>query len=85
MSKYEERWLKYVEEHPDFIQPASRRNEMINFVEAGSGRFVRHPYQFNWGIKGAFDPKHVVYVWFDAFAEHRPPLNGTDDKMFRKC
>ena len=85
MSKYEERWLKYVEEHPDFIQPASRRNEMINFVKQGLEDLCVTRTSFDWGIKVPFDPKHVVYVWFDTLLNYLTAIKyGTDDKMFHK-
>ena len=85
MSKYEDRWLKYIDEHPDFIQPASRRNEMINFVKQGLEDLCVTRTSFDWGIKVPFDPRHVVYVWFDALLNYLTAIKyGTDDKMFHK-
>ena len=61
MSKYADRWMKYVEENPGFIQPESRRNEMIQFVKSGLEDLCVSRTSFSWGIKVPFDPKHVVY------------------------
>lgn len=66
MSNYADRWMKFIEENPDFIQPESRRNEMIQFVKQGLEDLAVSRTSFDWGIKVPFDPKHVVYVWFDA-------------------
>ena len=66
MSKYADRLLQYIDEHPDFIQPVARRNEMINFIKQGLEDLCVTRTSFDWGIKAPFDPKHVVYVWFDA-------------------
>lgn len=66
ISKYADRLLKYIEDNPDFIQPVSRRNEMINFIKQGLEDLCITRSSFNWGIPVPFDPKHVVYVWFDA-------------------
>lgn len=70
MSKYADRWMKYIEEHPDFIQPESRRNEMIQFVKSGLEDLCVSRTSFTWGIPVPFDPKHVVYVWFDALVNY---------------
>lgn len=70
MSKYADQWMKYVEDHPDFIQPASRRNEMIQFVKSGLEDLCVSRTSFSWGIPVPFDPKHVVYVWFDALVNY---------------
>jgi methionyl-tRNA synthetase len=70
MSKYQDRLLKYIEENPDFIQPASRRNEMINFIKNGLEDLCVSRTTFDWGIPVPFDPKHVVYVWFDALTNY---------------
>jgi methionyl-tRNA synthetase len=85
MSKYQDRWLKYIDEHPDFIQPESRRNEMINFVKQGLEDLCVTRTSFDWGIKVPFDPKHVVYVWFDALLNYFTAIGyGTNEKMFHK-
>lgn len=85
MSKYADRWMKYVEEHPDFIQPASRKNEMIQFVKSGLEDLCVSRTSFSWGIQVPFDPKHVVYVWFDALVNYLTAAGIVDDpEKFRK-
>ncbi len=85
MSKYEDWWLQFIEEHPDFIQPASRRNEMINFVKQGLEDLCVTRTTFDWGIPVPFDEKHVVYVWFDALINYITAIKyGTNDDMFHK-
>lgn len=85
MSKYADRWMKYVEEHPDFIQPASRRNEMIQFVKSGLEDLCVSRTSFSWGIQVPFDPKHVVYVWFDALVNYLTAAGIVDaPEKFRK-
>ncbi|EAX48048.1 methionyl-tRNA synthetase [Thermosinus carboxydivorans Nor1] len=70
LSKYQDRLLQYIEENPDFIQPASRRNEMINFIKSGLEDLCVSRTTFDWGIPVPFDTKHVVYVWFDALVNY---------------
>src|SRR5699024_5863006 len=71
MSKYADRLLRYYEEHPDFIQPESRKNEMINnFIKPGLEDLAVSRTTFSWGVKVPSDPKHVVYVWIDALANY---------------
>lgn len=70
MSKYADRWLAFIDENPDFIQPESRRNEMIAFVKSGLEDLCVSRTSFDWGIKVPWDPKHVVYVWFDALVNY---------------
>lgn len=70
MSKYQDRLLRYIEENPGFIQPASRRNEMINFIKGGLEDLCVSRTTFDWGIPVPFDTKHVVYVWFDALVNY---------------
>lgn len=79
MSKYADRWLKYIEENPGFIQPVSRRNEMIQFVKSGLEDLCVSRTSFNWGIPVPFDPKHVVYVWFDALVNYLTAAGILDD------
>lgn len=62
--------MEFIEENPDFIQPASRRNEMIQFVKGGLEDLCVSRTSFTWGIPVPFDPKHVVYVWFDALVNY---------------
>lgn len=85
LSKYQDWWLQFIEENPNFIQPASRRNEMINFVKQGLEDLCITRTTFDWGIPVPFDQKHVVYVWFDALLNYLTGIKyGTDDAMFNK-
>ena len=86
MSKYQDWWLQFIEEHPDFIQPASRRNEMINFVKQGLEDLCITRTTFDWGIPVPFDKKHVVYVWIDALANYISALGylSEDDSLYKK-
>lgn len=71
MSKYADRLIKYIEEHPDFIQPESRKNEMLNnFLRPGLQDLCVSRTSFDWGIPVTFDEKHVVYVWIDALTNY---------------
>ncbi|TCN01617.1 methionyl-tRNA synthetase [Paenibacillus sp. BK033] len=71
MSKYADRLLKHYEENPDFIQPESRKNEMINnFIKPGLEDLAVSRTTFDWGIKVPGDPKHVIYVWIDALSNY---------------
>lgn len=81
MSKYADRLLEYYEEHPDFIEPVSRKNEMINnFINPGLEDLAVSRTSFKWGIPVESDPKHVVYVWIDALSNYITALGyGTDD------
>lgn len=82
MSKYADRLLAYYEENPDFIQPESRKNEMINnFIKPGLEDLAVSRTSFNWGIPVPNDPKHVVYVWIDALSNYITALGyGSDDE-----
>lgn len=85
MSKYQEWWLKFIEDNPDFIQPESRRNEMINFVKQGLEDLCITRTTFDWGIPVPFDTKHVVYVWFDALLNYLTGIKyGEDDAFFKR-
>lgn len=87
MSKYADRLIKYYEEHPDFIQPESRKNEMLNnFLLPGLEDLAVSRTTFDWGIKVPGDPKHVIYVWIDALTNYITALGyGTDnDELFQK-
>ena len=71
MSKYADRLMKYYDEHPEFIQPVSRKNEMINnFLKPGLQDLCVSRTSFTWGIPVDFDPKHVTYVWLDALTNY---------------
>ena len=87
MSKYADRLLAYYEEHPDFIEPASRRNEMINnFIKPGLEDLSVSRISFDWGIHVSSNPKHVVYVWLEALSNYITALGyGSDnDELFNK-
>ncbi len=79
MGKYTEQWLQFIEENPDFIQPESRRNEMIQFVKQGLEDLAVSRTSFDWGIKVPFDEKHVIYVWFDALVNYISALAEVKD------
>ena len=80
ISKYADRLLKYIDENPDFIQPVSRRNEMINFIKQGLEDLCVSRTSFDWGIPVPIDDKHVIYVWFDALTNYLTPIGFLDDK-----
>ena len=86
MSKYQDRLLQYIEDHPDFIQPAARRNEMISFIKQGLEDLCISRTTFDWGIPVPINDKHVIYVWFDALTNYISALGyGTDhDELFQK-
>ncbi|MHB1406139.1 MAG: class I tRNA ligase family protein, partial [Desulfitobacteriaceae bacterium] len=70
LSKYQEHLLAHIRANPEFIQPASRRNEMIRFIESGLEDLCVSRTTFQWGIQVPFDQKHVVYVWLDALINY---------------
>lgn len=71
MSKYQDRLLRYIEEHPDFIQPEARKREMVNnFLKPGLQDLCVSRTSFKWGVPVSFDEKHVVYVWIDALSNY---------------
>ena len=70
MSKYQNRLLQFIEDNPDFIQPVSRKNEMINFIKGGLEDLCISRTTFDWGIPVPIDNKHVIYVWFDALSNY---------------
>ncbi len=86
MSKYAGRLLEHIEAHPEFIQPVSRRNEMVSFIKSGLEDLCVSRTTFNWGISVPFDPKHVIYVWVDALTNYISALGyGTgDDSLFKR-
>lgn len=79
ISKYADRLLEYIEANPDFIQPVSRRNEMINFIKQGLEDLCISRTSFDWGIHVPIDEKHVIYVWFDALTNYLTPIGYLDD------
>ena len=89
LSKYQARLKKYIEEHPEFIQPESRKNEMVqNFLNVGLQDLCVSRTTFNWGIPVDFDPKHVIYVWLDALSNYITFLgydvDGNHTEEFKK-
>lgn len=87
LSNYADRLVEYIETHPDFIQPESRKNEMINnFIKPGLEDLCVSRTSFTWGIKVPFDEKHVVYVWLDALSNYITSLGylTEDDSEFKK-
>ncbi len=86
LSNYADRLLKLYEDQPDFIQPESRKNEMINFIKQGLGDLCVSRTSFTWGIPVDFDPKHVVYVWLDALTNYITAMGygSGDDADYRK-
>ena len=87
LSKYQDRLVKYYEENPDFIEPESRKNEMINnFITPGLADLCVSRTSFDWGIPVTFDDKHVVYVWLDALTNYISALGylSDDDSLFKK-
>jgi methionyl-tRNA synthetase len=78
LSKYEQRLLTYYEQHPGFIKPESRRNEVLSFVKAGLRDLSVSRTSFQWGIPVPDDPKHVMYVWFDALVNYWSVLQDFD-------
>jgi methionyl-tRNA synthetase len=83
LSRYQERLLKFYEENPSFVQPEGRFNEVKRFVEAGLTDLSVSRSSFSWGIPVPGDPKHVVYVWFDALTNYWSALGGDDDPRQR--
>lgn len=87
MSKYADRLLKYYQDNPEFIQPESRKNEMINnFIKPGLEDLAVSRTTFEWGVQVKGDPKHIVYVWIDALSNYITALGyGTDNpELFNK-
>ena len=87
LSKYQDRLVEYIESHPDFILPKSRKNEMINnFIKPGLDDLCVSRTSFTWGIPVTFDPKHVIYVWVDALSNYITSLGymTENDEKFKK-
>ncbi|MDG0844507.1 methionine--tRNA ligase [Staphylococcus equorum] len=87
LSKYTDRLLEFYDENPDFIQPPSRKNEMINnFIKPGLEDLAVSRTSFDWGIHVKSNPKHVVYVWIDALVNYISSLGylSDDDSLFKK-
>lgn len=80
LSKFADRLLRHIEENPEFIQPVSRRNEMVNFIQQGLEDLSVSRNTFDWGVPVSFDPGHVVYVWVDALSNYITAIGyGSDD------
>ena len=89
MSKYAPKLIEYINEHPEFIQPVSRKNEMMNnFLLPGLQDLCVSRTSFKWGIPVTFDPKHVTYVWLDALTNYITGIgydcDGNSDEKFKK-
>ena len=86
LSKYSDRLLKLYENHPDFLTPVSRKNEMVNFIKNGLEDLCVTRTSFSWGIPVDFDPKHIVYVWLDALTNYITAMGfGSDnDSNYKK-
>ena len=89
LSKYADRLIKHIEEHPEFIQPVSRKNEMMNnFLKPGLQDLCVSRTSFTWSIPVDFDPKHVIYVWIDALTNYITGLgydvDGNHGELFKK-
>ncbi len=88
LSRYQDRLMQYIEEHPDFIQPEARKKEMVNnFLKPGLQDLCVSRTAFRWGIPVDFDPKHIVYVWIDALSNYITGIgydpDGSSDQFNR--
>nr|WP_312031156.1 methionine--tRNA ligase [Hujiaoplasma nucleasis] len=86
LSKYADRLLKYIDEHPGFIVPESRKNEVVQFIKSGLNDLSVSRTAFDWGVKVKSNPKHVVYVWIDALSNYITALGygSKNDDLFKK-
>jgi methionyl-tRNA synthetase len=85
MSKYADRLMAYFDEHPDFIEPESRKKEMVNnFLKAGLQDLCVSRTSFSWGIPVTFDPRHVTYVWLDALVNYITAIGYDPDKTYEE-
>ena len=87
LSKYQDRLIEFIENNPEFIQPTSRKNEMINnFLKPGLEDLCVSRTSFDWGIPVTFDTKHVVYVWLDALSNYITALgyNSDNEELYNK-
>ncbi|TVP95065.1 MAG: methionine--tRNA ligase [Acholeplasmatales bacterium] len=86
LSKYQKKLLQFIEDHPDFITPETRKNEVVAFIKQGLNDLSVSRTTFDWGIKVVSNPKHVVYVWIDALSNYISALGyGTDnDQLYQK-
>ena len=86
LKKYEKQLLDFIESHPNFIQPATRRNEVISFIQSGLEDLCVSRTSFTWGVKVPTNPKHVVYVWIDALSNYITALGyeQENDELYQK-
>src|SRR6266852_6420617 len=85
LSKYQDRLLQHIEKHPEFIQPESRRNEILGWLKAGLRDFSISRSTITWGVPFPGDEQHVVYVWGDALVNHITGVGyGTDEALFKR-
>ncbi|HEY8393723.1 MAG TPA: methionine--tRNA ligase [Thermaerobacter sp.] len=84
LSKYAQPLLDHIERHPDFIQPPSRRNEVVAFIRQGLQDLSVSRTSFRWGVPVPFDPDHVIYVWIDALANYITALGWPDGELYRR-
>ncbi len=85
MSKYQDQLIRYIEEHPGFIQPGTRKNEMLSFLKQGLEDLCISRTTFDWGIPVPIDDRHVIYVWFDALTNYITALDYLNDgENYRK-
>ena len=85
MSKYADRLMKHIEDNPEFIQPESRKKEMVNnFLKAGLQDLCVSRSSFTWGIPVDIDPKHVIYVWLDALSNYITAIGYDPDKSYEE-
>ncbi len=86
LKKYQDKLLKHIEDNPDFIEPVSRKNEVVSFIKQGLEDLCVSRTSFDWGIKVKSNPKHVVYVWIDALTNYLSALGykSSDDSLYQK-
>lgn len=84
MSKYQEKLLKHIEDNPDFIRPASRKNEIVSFVKEGLKDLSVSRVSFKWGIPVPGDSEHIIYVWIDALTNYISALDYFNEKSPRQ-
>ena len=80
LSKYADKLLNHIESHPEFIQPESRKNEMINFIKNGLEDLSVSRKTFDWGVDVPFDDEHVIYVWIDALSNYITAIDYLEDE-----
>ena len=86
LKKYEKQLLEYIKANPDFIQPETRRNEVVSFIESGLEDLCVSRTSFSWGIPVTSNPKHVIYVWLDALFNYLTAINydEQEDSLYQK-